>query len=115
MCCGSSATPASSATFFAWSRHHGDGQDRQDDPAGNRNGTAADVEEPHQQRSECEQDERGNDRRHNHPPADGALRLRVEMLGFFEERHEGDLGSHADKQEQKELRHQFKIDDREIH
>ena len=65
--------------------------------------------------SEGEQDERSNDRRHNHPPADGALRLRIEFLGFFEERHERNFGTHADKQEQKELRHQCKIDDREIH
>ena len=44
----------------------------------------------------------------------GACRLCVDVLGFFEKRHEGDLGTHADKQEQKELCHQFKIDDREI-
>ncbi len=37
--------------LFARPRHHIDRQDSQDSPASNRNGTAADVEEPHEQPS----------------------------------------------------------------
>ena len=54
-------------------------------------------------------------RRHDHLPAYGPLRLGIEVLGLFEERHERNFGTHADEQEQKELRHQGEIDDREIH
>jgi hypothetical protein len=101
--------------LFALPCHHFDGQDRQDDPAGNRHGAAGDVEEPHEQRTRGKQDERGNYRRHDHPPAYGPLRLGIEVLGLFEKWHERNFGTHADEQEQEKLRYQGEIDDREIH
>ena len=73
------------------------------------------MEETHEQRAEGKHDERGNHGRHDHLPAYGALRLGIEMLGLFEERHQRNLGAHADKQEQKQLGDQRDIDDREIH
>jgi hypothetical protein len=97
--------------LFAVACHHLDRQDRQDDPAGNRNRTASDMEETHEQRAKGKQHERRDDRRHNHPAAYGPLRLGIEALGLFEKRHERNLGTHADQQEQEELRHQRGIDD----
>ena len=47
-------------------------------------------------------------------PTYGSLRLGIEVLGFFEERHERNLGSHADQQEEKQLGHQAETDYREI-
>ena len=73
------------------------------------------MEEAHEERAEGEQDKGGNDRRLNHLPAYRPLRLRIEVLGLFEERHQRDLGTHADEQEQKQLHHELDIDDREIH
>ena len=35
----------------------------------------------------------------------GALSRCIEVLGLFEERHQGDLWPHADEQEQEQLRH----------
>ncbi len=101
--------------LFALPCHHLDCQDCQDDPAGNRNGTAGDVEETHEQGAKGKQDECGHDRVYNHSPAYGPLRLGIETLGLFEKRHERNFGTHADKQEQKEFCHQREIDDREIH
>ena len=73
------------------------------------------MEETHEQRAKGKHDEGGNHRRHDHLPAYGPLRLCIEVLGFFEERHERNFGTHTDKQEQKEFCHQREIDDREIH
>jgi hypothetical protein len=73
------------------------------------------VEEPHEQRAGREEDERRDDRRRHHPPAYGPLRLCIEFLGLFEERHQRNLRTHTDQQEQQQLRHQPGIDCREIH
>jgi hypothetical protein len=73
------------------------------------------VEEPHQQRTDGEKDERGDDRYSNHSPAYGPLCLSIEMLGLFEEWHERDFRTHADEQKQKKLPHQRDIDNRKIH
>ena len=52
---------------------------------------------------------------HDHLGADGALCLGIEVLGLFEERHQRNLGAHADEQEQQQFGHQREIDNREIH
>jgi hypothetical protein len=90
---------------------HLDRQDGQDNSASNGNGTARDVEEPHQQRTEGEKDERGDNRDHDHPAAYGSLCLGIKVFGLFEERHERNFWAHPDEQKQKEFRHQFEIDD----
>ena len=101
--------------LFGWPGHHIDGEDRKDDRASNRDGAAGDVEEAHEERAGGEQDNCRDDRRHNHLPAHGPLRLCIEVLGLFEERHQCDFGTHTDEQKQKQLQHELDIDFRENH
>jgi hypothetical protein len=94
---------------------HLDRQDREDNTPGNGNGTARDMEEPHQKPTEGEKYEGSDDRYSNHPPAYGALRLGIKVLGLFEKWNERNLRPHANEQKQKKLAHQRDIDNRKIH
>ena len=112
---GSSKASTSSDDLLARAVHHFDRQGDKDDPAGDRDGATGDVKKAHQQGAKGKHDERGYDRCPNHLPAYGPLRLGVELLGFFEEGHEGDLGTHADQQKKKQLGYECDRDYREIH
>jgi hypothetical protein len=50
------------------------------------------MEQAHKELAGSEQDNRRDDRRHNHAPAHSPLRFRVEAFGFFEEWHQCDFG-----------------------
>ena len=72
------------------------------------------MEHAQEQPTSGEQHDGRDHRCHDHPPPHSPLRHRIEVLGLLEERHQGELGTHADQQEQKQLDHEFSIDNREI-
>ena len=101
--------------LFGRSSRHLDREERQDNSTGDRNRTASDMQQPHQQSASGKKDQSRDDRRQNHLATYPGLRLGVELLGHFQKWHQCDLRSHADQQEQEKLCHETGIDDCEIH
>ena len=100
---------------LAGARRHLDREQGKNDPAGDRDRPARDVQEPHEERAHGEDHQGRHHRRLHHQPAGGAPFLRRHALGFIEERDQCDLRSEPDQQEQQELGDDLDVDAAQIH
>ena len=94
---------------------HAERQDQQNDPAGDADRAAGDVQKPHQQRAAREQHNRRDEGHLDHLDADFTLLMRLEMFGFLQERNQRDFRPHADEHQDQKVHDHRNANDGKIH
>ena len=87
-----------------------DGDDEQDDATGHGEGSRREMQQIRQDLAEDEQDDTHDSRGRQHLPADAPLRLYVHAGRYLDERHQCDLRTDADQQEQERFDDEVSVD-----
>src|SRR5215471_10357341 len=98
-----SADRVTAAVAVPRAEHHGDRDDHQDDAAGDAQRAGREVEQPGEQAAEDQQERGDRGGGGQHLAQDAALGGLRHAGGHVEERHQCDLGPHADQQRQERV------------
>src|ERR1700730_2055712 len=95
--------------------NHRDGDDQQDDPAGHAQRTRGEMEQPGQEPTQDQQKDGHGGRGHEHLPHDAGFGGRRHVGGHLEKRHQSDLGSDADQEQEENVDHPGRVYRLQLH
>jgi hypothetical protein len=103
------------AVPVALAEHHGDRDDEQDDPARDAQRARREVQQPGQHAAEDEQEDGDRGGGGQHLAQDAALGHLGHPGGHLEERHQRDLGSDSDQEQQERVDDEGDVQRLEFH